>query len=88
MCDRNADGVIEREEFHNHYREISRSIEPDGAFIGALRRAWRVWRTQCLLGWSGQIPAEESAREAKGEAGERRKGVRCTLLCGDERKEK
>jgi Ca2+-binding EF-hand superfamily protein len=44
MCDRNGDGVIDREEFHNYYREISGSIERDEAFLQLLQRSWRDLR--------------------------------------------
>jgi Ca2+-binding EF-hand superfamily protein len=41
MCDRNGDGVIDREEFHNYYREISGSVDRDDAFLQLLKRSWR-----------------------------------------------
>lgn len=40
LCDKRGDGVIDRQELIDFYREISPSIESDGEFITMLQNSW------------------------------------------------
>ncbi|OHT13879.1 Calcyphosin-like protein [Tritrichomonas foetus] len=42
LCDKRGDGVIDREELIDYYREISPSIDSDEYFVTMLTNAWKL----------------------------------------------
>ena len=42
LCDKRGDGVIDRQDFIDYYRELSPTIDSDEKFVSLLRTTWKL----------------------------------------------